>query len=123
MKSKGNPSLDRRDYFAQLGTATNVLWEPLWRLNTKLRPVERALLICPPVRRLHFVHHSGASYLNTPHTYSRLQHSLGVFSLIAHFCPENYPLRAEALLHDVGHAPFSHASEQMEGGAPHPSMI
>jgi len=46
---------------------------------------------------------------------NRLQHTLGVFSLVAHFCPENVLLRAAALLHDVGHAPFSHALERLDG--------
>lgn len=103
------------DYLARLDGAASVLWEPLWRLRTKLRPVERDLLTCSTLRRLHFVHHSGGSYLSTQHTHSRLQHTLGVFSLIAHFCPENDLLRAAALLHDVGHPPFSHALEQLDG--------
>jgi HD superfamily phosphohydrolase len=61
------------------------------------------------------VHHSGASHINTQHTHSRLQHTLGVFALVAHFCPEDTPLRVAALLHDVGHLPFSHSLEQLEG--------
>ena len=44
-----------------------------------------------------------------------MQHTLGVFSLIAHFCPENDILRAAALLHDVGHAPFCHTLEGLDG--------
>jgi len=106
---------DGEDCLARLDGDAGVLWEPLWRLCTELRPVERALLTCSPLRRLHFVHHGGGSYLGTQHTHSRLQHALGVFSLIAHFCPENDLLRAAALLHDVGHAPFSHALEQLDG--------
>jgi HD superfamily phosphohydrolase len=103
------------DYLARLDGAADVLWEPLWRLRTGLRPVERALLTCPPVRRLHFVHHGGGSCLSTPHTHSRLQHTLGVFALIAHFCPDDDVLRAAALLHDVGHAPFCHTLEGLDG--------
>jgi len=103
------------DYPARLDGATDTLWEPLWRLGTKLRPVERALLTCAPVRRLHFIHHGGGSWLSTQHAHSRLQHTLGVFSLVAHFCPEDNLLRTAALLHDVGHAPFSHALEPLDG--------
>lgn len=115
MKLAHNLPLDGGECLARLDGAASVLWEPLWRLCTELRPVERALLTCSPLRRLHFVHHGGGSYLGTQHTHSRLQHALGVFSLIAHFCPENDILRAAALLHDVGHAPFSHALEQLDG--------
>jgi HD superfamily phosphohydrolase len=103
------------NYPARLDGAAAVLWEPFWRIRTELRPVERALLTCEPLRRLHFVCHGGGSVLTTHHVYSRLQHTLGVFSLIAHFCPEDDLLRAAALLHDVGHAPFSHALEQLDG--------
>ncbi len=102
-------------YLARLDGAADVLWEPLWRLRTELRPVEHALLTCPPVRRLHFVHHGGGALLSTPHTHSRLQHVLGVFALVAHFCPDDDLLRAAALLHDVGHAPFCHTLEGLDG--------
>jgi HD superfamily phosphohydrolase len=107
--------VEHGDYIARLDGAADVLWAPLWRLRTALRPVERALLACKPMRRLHFVCHGGGSALTTHHTHSRLQHTLGVFSLVAHFCPDDDLLRAAALLHDVGHAPFSHALEQLDG--------
>ena len=107
--------VEQRDYPARLDGAGAILWEPLWRIRTALRPVERALLTCEPLRRLHFVCHGGGSRLTTHHTHSRLQHTLGVFALIARFCPEDDLLRAAALLHDVGHAPFSHALEQLDG--------
>ena len=107
--------VEHQDYLARLDGAAAVLWEPLWRIRTELRPVERALLACKPLRRLHFVCHGGGSALTTHHTHSRLQHTLGVFSLVAHFCPDDDLLRVAALLHDVGHAPFSHALEQLDG--------
>jgi HD superfamily phosphohydrolase len=101
------------DYLARLDGATDLLWEPLWQLQIALRPVEHELLTSPALRRLHFIHHAGAAYLSTPHTYSRLQHTLGVFALVAHFCPDDTILRVAALLHDIGHAPFSHTLEQL----------
>jgi HD superfamily phosphohydrolase len=103
MKPENDVPFEGEDYPARIDGAAGVLWEPLWRLRTDLRPVERALLACAPMRRLHFVHHGGGAYLGTQHTHSRLQHTLGVFSLVAHFCPGDDLLRAAALLHDVGH--------------------
>ncbi|MCP4538486.1 MAG: HD domain-containing protein [Chloroflexi bacterium] len=115
MESEYGSSLNKKDYPARHDGADDVLWEPLWRLRTELRPVERALLTCLPLRRLHFLHHGGGSYLSTYHMHSRLQHTLGVFALIAHFVPDDDLLRVAALLHDVGHAPFCHALERLDG--------
>lgn len=102
------------EYSAQL-TGGRVIWEPVWGLRTRLTEIEVALLQSPPVRRLHFIHHNGCSYINTQHVATRLQHTIGVFSLIANFCPESAMLRIAALLHDIGHSPFSHVLEQIEG--------
>jgi hypothetical protein len=92
-----------------------VLWSPLWRLQVELTAPERALLRTWALRRLHFIHHNGASVFAYPLTVSRLQHTLGVLTLIAHFCPVDLPLRVAALLHDVGHYPFCHSSELVPG--------
>jgi hypothetical protein len=46
---------------------------------------------------------------------SRLQHTLGVLSLVAHFYPNDHVLRTAALLHDVGHFPFCHSAELVAG--------
>ena len=91
------------------------LWSPLWRLRVELTAVERALLQTWPLRRLHFLHHNGASSFAYPLTASRLQHTLGVLALVAHFRPDDWPLRAAALLHDVGHYPFCHSAELVPG--------
>ena len=99
----------------RLDGALDDLWEPLWRLSVRLLQGEKELLRSKAVRRLHFVRHGGASFINSHHTYSRLQHTLGVFALTARFEPENRALRAAALLHDTGHAPFSHLLESIEG--------
>ncbi|HZG57248.1 HD domain-containing protein [Paenibacillus sp.] len=103
------------DYRLRLDGALDEIWEPLWRLPVRLFPVEKALLRSKTVRRLHYVRHGGAFYINSHHTYSRLQHTLGVFALAAHFDPMNRTLRAAALLHDIGHAPFSHTLDSIEG--------
>jgi hypothetical protein len=92
-----------------------VFFSPLWRLRIELTTLERALLKTWPLRRLHFLHHSGASALAYPLTFRRLQHTLGVLALVAHFRPEDLALRTAALLHDVGHYPFSHSTELVPG--------
>ncbi len=89
--------------------------DPLWRLPTRLTPLEQALSRTRALRRLHFIAHGGAAALTTTQTYSRLEHSLGVFTLTAHFHPDDQPLRAAALLHDIGHLPFSHTFEGVAG--------
>lgn len=101
-------------YIAQL-VGTDELWEPLWGLRVQLTEAELCLLHSYAVRRLQFIHHGGCSYINTQHNQSRLQHTLGVFSLVTYFCPNWFELRIAALLHDIGHSPFSHALEHLEG--------
>ena len=48
------------------------LWSPLWRVRVALTTAERALLQSWPLRRLHFLHHNGASVFAYPLTVSRL---------------------------------------------------
>lgn len=50
-----------------------------------------------------------------PTQHSRLSHVQGVFALTAHFQPADYELRLAALLHDIGHGPFSHSAEALPG--------
>ncbi|MEY9874670.1 HD superfamily phosphohydrolase [Streptacidiphilus sp. MAP12-33] len=89
--------------------------DPLWGVTVSLSELELALLRSAPVRRLHGVAHAGATSITTLQTYSRLEHSLGVLALVAHLRPEDGLLRAAALLHDVGHLPFSHTLEGLAG--------
>ncbi len=91
------------------------LRDPLWGTAIVPSAAETKLLRTNALRRLHFVRHAGPAALHTQHTSSRLQHTLGVFALIAHFAPDWPELRAAALLHDVGHGPFSHALEGIGG--------
>lgn len=88
-----------------------VFTDPLWRISVRPSPVEAELLLLAPLRRLHFVAHGGASTVSTLQSYSRLEHTLGVFALAARFRPRDEPLRIAALLHDIGHPPLSHTVE------------
>ncbi|MGP9537138.1 HD domain-containing protein [Brachybacterium sp. AOP43-C2-M15] len=89
--------------------------DPVWRLRTRLTPLERELLETWWVRRLAHVSHAGAASLTTTQGYSRLEHSLGTLALVAHFRPQDHEARAAALLHDVGHLPYSHTLEGIAG--------
>lgn len=91
---------------------------------------EIAILDSPVLQRLRFVRQLGLAYLLFPAAgYSRFEHSLGVCfavgrmveSLDSHAredglgslsCESYRLLRYAALLHDVGHMAFSHASER-----------
>lgn len=78
-------------------------------------PWEEALFKSKPVRRLkHLSHFGGASFLS-PVVHSRYEHTVGVWKLTARYFPDNAELRAAALLHDIGHLPFSHAIEEALG--------
>lgn len=87
------------------------------------------LLNCPEVQRLRRIHQLGVSYLTYPGAdHNRLAHSLGVVHLMQQatrhlesICDEEHvkravaPLLAAALIHDVGHGPFSHLFEPCLG--------
>ncbi len=102
------------DEITTLGDA-DVLVEPLWRVQVRLTDVERELLATWPVRRLGFIAHAGASSIATVQSYTRLEHSLGLLALVAHVAPSDRTARVAALLHDVGHLPFSHTLEGIAG--------
>ncbi len=89
--------------------------EPLWRIEVALTPVERELLRTWWVRRLGFVAHAGAAAISTTQSYTRLEHSLGLLALVSHFSADDETVRVAALLHDIGHLPFSHTFEGLAG--------
>jgi len=108
-----------------------VVRDPLWD-NIQLEPEAVAVLDTPPAQRLRYVRQLGHAFLVYPGaTHTRFEHALGTYHLarraLAHLqeAPGAAPLDAElerrlklaALLHDVGHYPFSHALE--EAGLPH----
>jgi hypothetical protein len=90
-------------------------FDPIWRVRVTLTPLERELIDQWWIRRLAFVSHAGASATTTTQSYSRLEHSLGVFALAAHFRPDDVVARAGALVHDIGHPPLSHTVDRIAG--------
>ena len=80
-----------------------------------------ALLDSPPLQRLRYIRQLGFSYLVYPGAnHTRFEHSLGTMYLADVACTnfrlpddERTLVVTAALLHDIGHGPFSHASEPL----------
>lgn len=104
-----------------------ILRDPLWN-NIRLDPLALALLDTPVVQRLRYVRQLGLAFLVYPGaTHTRFEHALGAYHLTGvalRLLDERGALtgvsqrdqqivRAAALLHDVGHYPFSHALEEI----------
>jgi HD superfamily phosphohydrolase len=104
-----------------------ILRDPLWN-NIRLDPLALALLDTAVVQRLRYVRQLGLAYLVYPGaTHSRFEHAVGAYHLagmalrlleeqrvLQGIAPrEMAVVRAAALLHDVGHYPFSHALEEI----------
>lgn len=83
---------------------------------------EIPVLDSPEVQRLRRVRQLGLTSLVYPTaTHSRFSHSIGVMHLGGQFAealglpkPERKAIRMAGLLHDVGHGPFSHATENAD---------
>lgn len=89
-----------------------------------LSDVERRLVETAIMQRLRRIRQLGLAYLTYPSaTHTRFQHSLGCLAMadkilrqlkLPKVSKEEIRLaRLAALLHDIGHGPFSHVSEQM----------
>lgn len=81
------------------------------------------LLDSPPLQRLRYIRQLGFSFLVYPGAqHTRFEHSLGTMHLAGVMARQlGLPAReralvmAAALLHDIGHGPFSHAIEPLAG--------
>ena len=111
------------------------LRDPLWN-NIRVDGPYLALLDSAPFQRLRYVRQLGLAHLVYPGaTHSRFEHALGAYHLarltvrvledageLAEV-PEidRHVVVAAALLHDIGHYPFSHALEEI--GVPHHEQV
>jgi uncharacterized protein len=108
-----------------------IIRDPLWK-NVRLDDTAMRLVDSAPFQRLRYVRQLGLAHLVYPGaTHTRFEHALGAYHLarralemlrergaLAAVDPaEPAIVRAAALLHDLGHYPFSHALEEI--GAPH----
>lgn len=111
------------------------LRDPLWN-NIRIEGPYLRLLDTPAFQRLRYVRQLGLAHLVYPGaTHSRFEHALGAY----HLAQETVRILREttagegfreldgrivvaaALLHDIGHYPFSHALEEL--GVPHHETV
>jgi HD superfamily phosphohydrolase len=112
-----------------------IIRDPLWN-NIRVDAVTLRLVDTPVFQRLRYVRQLGLAYLVYPGaTHTRFEHALGAYHLarttltmlaeqgvLAGVAAEECAVvRAAALLHDVGHYPFSHALEEI--GVPHHERV
>jgi HD superfamily phosphohydrolase len=111
--------------------AVEIVRDPLWN-NIRLDSLSFELIDTPAFQRLRYVRQLGLAFLVYPGaTHSRFEHALGTFHLARRTLnlfeeidefrsierDECTLVRVAALLHDIGHYPFSHALEEI--GAMH----
>ena len=104
-----------------------VIRDPLHN-NIRLDPLARDLIETPAFQRLRYVRQLGLAFLVYPGaTHSRFEHALGTYHLARRSLAlmgeannlagvgddEQAIVTAAALLHDLGHYPFSHALEEI----------
>jgi HD superfamily phosphohydrolase len=114
---------------------TEIIRDPLWD-NIRVDHPALLALDTPAVQRLRYVRQVGHSFLVYPGaTHTRFEHALGAYHLtrralaaleeLSELGPateeECLAVRMAALLHDIGHDPFSHALE--EAGFPSPETL
>jgi HD superfamily phosphohydrolase len=100
-----------------------------------LSEVERRLIDCPSFQRLRHLRQLGLASLVYPNaTHSRFAHSLGVFRIVSQVIDllvrkgqltddDRRKMRAAALLHDVGHYPYSHLMEYLDRDKYRPAYL
>ncbi|PYO94797.1 MAG: phosphohydrolase [Gemmatimonadetes bacterium] len=97
-----------------------VVRDPLWN-NIRLEAEALAVIDTPAFQRLRYVRQLGHAFLVYPGaTHTRFEHALGAYHLACR-ASQDRVIRLAALLHDIGHYPFSHALE--EAGLPHHEIL
>src|SRR5213075_473159 len=104
-----------------------VIRDPLWN-NIRVEPLALRLIDTPAFQRLRYVRQLGLAFLVYPGaSHSRFEHALGTYGLARRALQlleergdltgfgdtDCADVRVAALLHDIGHYPFSHALEEI----------
>jgi HD superfamily phosphohydrolase len=104
-----------------------VIRDPLWN-NIRVDPLALRLIDTRAFQRLRYVRQLGLAYLVYPGaSHSRFEHALGAYNLARRAlglleeraftqglpADECIVVRCAALLHDIGHYPYSHALEEI----------
>lgn len=104
-----------------------VIRDPLWN-NIRVDPLALRLIDTPAFQRLRYVRQLGLAFLVYPGaSHSRFEHALGAYHLARRALllleergdlagieeTRRAEVRVAALLHDIGHYPFSHALEEI----------
>jgi HD superfamily phosphohydrolase len=112
-------------------TESAVIRDPLWD-NIRLEPAAAVAIDTPTFQRMRYVRQLGHAFLVYPGaTHSRFEHALGAYHLTRRALStleergdlagvddrECLAVRLAALLHDIGHYPFSHALEEAGFGS------
>jgi len=107
--------------------SVEIIRDPLWN-NIRLDALAFELIDTPAFQRLRYVRQLGLAFLVYPGaTHSRFEHALGTYHLARRALTlfeehedfaalgrdECMIVRVAALLHDIGHYPFSHALEEI----------
>ncbi len=108
------------------GDRSQVVRDLLWR-DIRLEPAAVRVVDTPAFQRLRYVRQLGHAFLVYPGAaHSRFEHALGTYHLAGRALaglaergdlaglgePDTLLIRLAALLHDIGHYPFSHALEE-----------
>jgi uncharacterized protein len=111
---------------AASSAASKSIRDPLWD-NIRVERAALRALDTPTVQRLRYIRQVGHSFLVYPgSTHTRFEHALGAYHLtrraldaldeLGQLAPaspvECLAVKMAALLHDIGHYPFSHALEE-----------
>lgn len=112
------------DCFRCAGKGSKIIHEPLYG-TFEYKEHEIAIIDSAPVQRLKYIHQLGLAFQVFPGTrHTRFEHSIGVVNIVNRFlrflakeklvnkCDIN-TIRLSACLHDIGHGPFSHISENV----------